>query len=149
MEDLIYACHCEISHKFYSNPSQFRRVCCPGEQSGLQPSQEVDRKDHPGWDAPGRSRWLDHSLCVGGGWTTVFMEHALQKGKASEWEPQSKCCLRNRSPKAQQTPLCLINIPVATPSLAHGCLGFLCDLGKGRLHQLKTKTNFPPSLHTH
>lgn len=80
----------------------------------------------------------------GWGWTTVFMERASQKGRATEWEPQSKCCLRNRSPKAQQTPLCLINIPVATPSLAHGCLGFLCDLGKGRLHQLKMKTNFPP-----
>lgn len=92
-------------------PHDFILVCCPGEQSGVQPSQEVGPKDHPGWDTQGTSRWLCHSLHAVG--VRVGVDHGLcetcsPEGRASEWEPQSKSCLRNRSPKAQQSPHCPI-----------------------------------------
>lgn len=120
-----------ISHNFI-------RVCCPGEQSAVQPSQEVDGKDHPGWDTQGRSRW---------GWTTACVEYALQKGRASEWEPQSKRCLRNRSPEAQPSPHCPIITLWQHPRWPRD-VWVPCDLGKGRLSQLKMKTIFLSSLHT-
>lgn len=71
MEDLIYACHCEISHSFCSNPSQFRRVCCPGEQMGCSLLK----------------KWTERIIQAGmpeeeaGGWTTacvwVGVDHSL------------------------------------------------------------------------